>query len=247
MSVILLEQDIRDAVATLAPASFDCLIVDPPYGQTACRWDKRVKGWPSLLRPLLKPSGSMWVFGTLRSFMAEAGEYPGWRLAQDIIWEKHNGSGFDTQRFRRVHEQAAMFYLADAPWAGVYRQPQFTHDAKARSVRAKSDRIAHLGRTGPHVYQSIEGGPRQMRSVLQVRSCHRQSHGHPTQKPEAIYEPLLRYSCPPGGLVLDPFAGSGTTGAVCASLGLSAGVIEKEAPFAAVIRERLGLQERAAA
>lgn len=247
MSVILLEQDIRTAVAGLAPGSFDCLIVDPPYGQTACRWDKRVAGWPALLLPLLKPTGSMWVFGTLKSFMAEAGEYAGWRLAQDIVWEKHNGSGFDTQRFRRVHEQAAMFYRADAPWAEVYRNPLFTNDAKARTVNAKSNRIAHLGQTGPHVYQSIEGGPRRMRSVLQVRSCHRRSHGHPTQKPEAIYEPLLRYSCPPGGQILDPFAGSGTAGAVALSLGLSACLIEKEPEFAAMIRARLGLEERAAA
>lgn len=60
-----------------------------------------------------------------------------------------------------------------------------------------------------------------MRSVLFVRNCHGMAV-HPTQKPEGIIEPLLRFSCPPGGLVLDPFAGSGTTLLVARRLGLRA-------------------------
>jgi len=49
-----------------------------------------------------------------------------------------------------------------------------------------------------------------MRSVIAVRSCHGYAV-HPTQKPVGIVDPLIRFSCPPGGLVVDPFMGSGTT------------------------------------
>lgn len=230
----------RSALAGLEPESFDAIITDPPYGQTALAWDRWVEGWPALVLPLLKPTGSMWVFGNLRMFMARAYDFEGWRMAQDIVWEKQNGSGFQNDRFRRVHEQAAQFYRADSPWGGVYRSPQFTFDAVARKVRAKATRIAHTGKIGRHIYESEAGGPRLMRSVIEVRNCHRRGQ-HPTQKPEGIVEPLVRYACPPGGRILDPFAGSGTTGVVAASLGLACVLIEASAEYAQVIRQRLSI------
>jgi site-specific DNA-methyltransferase (adenine-specific) len=68
-------------------------------------------------------------------------------------------------------------------------------------------------------YTSEDGGPRMMRSVLYVRSDHGRAE-HPTQKPEGIVEPLLRFSCPPGGVVFDPFMGAGTSGIVAKRNGM---------------------------
>ena len=84
----------------------DLTIADPPYAQTSLKWDRWPDGWLSL--PLGR---SLWCFGSLRLFMDRAGEFAtaGWRLSQDVIWEKHNGSGFASDRFKRVHEQAAHF------------------------------------------------------------------------------------------------------------------------------------------
>ncbi len=67
-----------------------------------------------------------------------------------------------------------------------------------------------MGEIGGHSYASEDGGPRLVRSVLAVRSCHGYAK-HPTQKPVNILRPLIEYSCPPGGLVLDPFMGVGST------------------------------------
>lgn len=61
---------------------------------------------------------------------------------------------------------------------------------------------------GAPAYASEDGGPRLVGSVIYARSCHG-SAIHPTQKPEAIIAPLMEYSVPPGGIVLDCFAGSG--------------------------------------
>lgn len=242
--IVVIENDIRLAVPHLPAGGFDCIIADPPYGQTALAWDRWVDDWPSLLRPLLKPTGSMWVFGTLRMFMTHADEFEGWRLAQDLIWEKQNGTGFDKERFRRVHEQVAMFYRDDAPWNAVYRLPQMTFDAVARKVRANEARIAHTGKIGRHVYETEAGGPRLMRSVLKVRNCHRRGR-HPTQKPEGILEPLLKFSCPPHGDVLDPFAGSGAVGDLCVRLGLNCTMIEGSAEYSAALRSRFPVREAA--
>ena len=54
----------------------------------------------------------------MRFFMTTAERFAenGWKYAQDIVWEKHNGSGFHADRFKRVHEHAVQFYRADSPW-----------------------------------------------------------------------------------------------------------------------------------
>lgn len=238
MSVQILIGDVREQLAVLPDESVDCILTDPPYGETSLQWDKRVPGWPALVRRVLKPTGSMWVFGSLRMFMETADDFRGWKMSHDIIWEKHNGTGLFNDRFRRVHEIAAHFYRDDAKWADVYREPQFTNDATARTVRKKG-RPAHWGgATGETVYRSEDGGPRLQRSVIEVRSENGRAL-HPTQKPVGIITPLMLYACPPGGLVLDCFAGSGSTGVVAKANGRRALLIEANPEYAALARTRI--------
>jgi site-specific DNA-methyltransferase (adenine-specific) len=212
----------------LYEAGIDLVLTDPPYGQTSLAWDVPVTDWLQGVWPLLKPSGSVWCFGTLRSFMAgaDAIREAGFRLAQDVVWEKHNGATFHADRFRRVHEQAAHLYPDDRPWSEIYKAPVTTPDATARAVRRKA-RPAHTGAVGIGVYVSEDGGPRLQRSVIRVRS----EHGHAvveTQKPLGVLTPLIEYSCPPDGIVLDPFAGSGSTLIAARMLGRRAIGIEKD-------------------
>jgi site-specific DNA-methyltransferase (adenine-specific) len=228
----VIEGDCRDVLATLEPV--DVVIADPPYGQTSLGWDVPVSAWLDLVP--LKPGGSVWVFGSLRSFMASAqrGEFDGWQLAQDTIWEKHNGSSFHADRFRRVHEQAAHLYRG--PWSEVYKQVPTTADATARTVRRKG-RPPHMGEIEGTTYTSEDGGPRLMRSVIRVRSMHGRAE-HPTQKPTGILTPLIEFSCPPGGTVLDPFAGSGSTLGAALETGRSAIGIEIDPAYANVAQRR---------
>lgn len=211
--------DLRE-VAPLLGAVADVVIADPTYQQTSLAWDRWVPGWPAAVRAALVPSGSMWCFGTLRMFMLRAAEFERWRFAQDVVWEKHNGSSFHADRFKRVHEQVAHFYPEGVRWADVYRAPQFTNDARKKVVRRKQ-RPPHTGHIEAGHYTSEDGGPRLMRSVLQVRSCHG-SALNPTQKPTGIIEPLIRFSCPPGGVVLSPFMGSGSDLAAAQAYGVRA-------------------------
>jgi len=180
--------DCLDVIATLPDACVDAIVTDPPYQQTSLEWDRWVDGWPGAVARVLKPGGSMWVFGTLRMFVDRRDEFADWRLAQDIIWEKHNGSSMRTDRFRRVHEQAAQFYRGE--WSAVYKGRVVTMDARKRTV-TRTLSPAHLGRTGASTFESEEGGPRIMRSVIYARSQHGVAI-HKTQKPEAIIEPLIR-------------------------------------------------------
>lgn len=237
MSVAVIHGDCRDVLDMFPDEYFDCIVTDPPYAQTSLAWDHKVYDWQVAARRVLKRSGSMWVFGSLKMFMRDAADYAGWRFAQDIVWEKHNGSGFAKDRFRRVHEQAVMFYRDDARWSGVYNQVPVSMDARPKVVRRKQ-RPTHTGRIEGSTYTSVDGGPRIMRSVIQQRSEHGRAI-HPTQKPEGIVEPLLLCACPPGGVVLDPFAGSGTTGVVAAKHGRRAVLIEASAEYATLARGRV--------
>lgn len=196
----------------------DAVITDPPYGETALGWDARVPDWTKYAAMV---ASSMWVFGSLRMFMEMAAnvELGDWKRSQEVIWEKHNGSGFHADKFRRVHELVVHFYRNE--WSAIWKEPQVTHNAQKRTVRSKT-KPAHFNPADNRcTYSSVDGGPLLMRSVIRVHSCHGYAE-HPTQKPLGIIEPLIRYSVPPQGILADPFMGSGSTLVAAKNLGRQA-------------------------
>lgn len=182
----------------------DLTLTDPPYGETSLTWDRWPVGWPSLI-----PGRSMWCFGSMRMFLERRDEFAGWKLSQDIVWEKHNGSGFATDRFKRVHEFATHWYRG--AWFDIHHDTPVTHDAVKRSVKGRTMATTHTGAIGEQRnYETFDGGPRLMRSVIQARSRNHDAINE-TEKPAGLVEHLLTYGCPPGGLVLDVFAGGCST------------------------------------
>lgn len=234
---MIIQGDCREVMARFDDASFDCIIADPPYGETSLEWDQWPGGWPAIARRVLKPTGSMWVFGSFRMFMRHWADFSDWRHTQEIVWEKHNGTNMANDRFRRVHELVVQFIPAQSRWTDIFKAPQFTNDATARAVQAKT-RPLQWGKITRVPYVSQDGGPRLMRSVLQVRSEHGRAI-HPTQKPIGIVEPILRFSCPVGGRVLDPFGGSGTTAIVAKECGMDATLIEGVQEFCDLAATRI--------
>lgn len=222
---------------------FQLIVTDSPYGDTSLDWDV-VKDWiPSAEAVLTTPESTIWTFGSLRSHFQSVELFTerGWKLAQDIIWEKHNGSGFHADRFKRVHEMAVQWYKGS--WEALYKSPVFTNDATARTLRRKT-RPTHMGNIEAGAYSSVDGGPRLMRSVIYAASCHGEAV-HPTQKPTAILDPLIRYSAAPSYVVLDPFCGSGSTNFTCKRLGIkSVGIeLDEKTLEAAALRLSQGVMD----
>jgi site-specific DNA-methyltransferase (adenine-specific) len=235
--ITVLHGDCREVLRGYQPETFDCIIADPPYGETSLDWDKHVGGWLPACRRVLKRSGSLWCFGSMAFFMERAGDFRGWTRAQDIVWEKHNGSGFAADRFKRVHEHVVQFYPADMPWGDIYKEPQRVPGEARPSARIKNrGQTPHTGKIGSAGYEY--GEDRLARSVIFARSCH--GHAiHPTQKPVEIITPLLAYSCPPGGLVLEPFGGACSVALAAKLSGRQCVSIELRADIHARAAERL--------
>jgi site-specific DNA-methyltransferase (adenine-specific) len=229
-SVALYLGDMRQVVPQLPVV--DLILTDPPYEETSLQWDRWPQEWPTLVA---ESAPAMWCFGSLRMFMDRRGEFGPWKYSQDIVWEKHNGSGFHADRFKRVHEQATFWY--QGPWSSIRHETPTTPDATARQVRRKQ-RPAHMGVVDDSSYVSEDGGPRLMRSVMFHRSMHGQAI-HSTEKPVSLMVPLIEYACPPGGTVLDPFAGSGSTAEAARLLGRKALLVEANERYCEAIGRRL--------
>jgi site-specific DNA-methyltransferase (adenine-specific) len=219
--VTIYHGDCREVVPQLG-MFFDVVIADPPYEKTSLQWDRWPVGWLKTMVASASGRASMWCFGSFAMFQERRDEFAAapWRYTQDVVWEKHSGSSFHADRFKRVHELAVQYIPAGQRWDEIYKKPVTTPDATPRQVRRKQ-RPKHTGSIGESVFVSEDGGPRLMRSVVYARSCHGYAENE-TQKPESIVRPLAEYSCPPGGLVLSPFAGSGTDLVVAKQLGLRA-------------------------
>jgi site-specific DNA-methyltransferase (adenine-specific) len=203
-SVALYHGKFEEILPTLGITA-DLIVTDPPYGETSLDWDVWPKGWPSLAA---QHARAMWCFGSMRMFLNQRDEFTDWRLSQDAVWEKQDGSGFTTDRLRRVHEHALHWYRGD--WASVHHEtPRTGHIGPDESVRRIAIPSLHHGDRGESQY--VDNGTRLLRSVIYAPNMHGKNPTNETEKPERILEPLIEYGCPVGGLVLDLFAGSSST------------------------------------
>jgi site-specific DNA-methyltransferase (adenine-specific) len=240
--------DMREILPALG-ATADLIVADPPYGETALAWDRWPDGWVEVAA---RHSNAMWCFGSQRMFFDHLDEFKAadWKLSQDVVghdedgepvvgdvnvvWEKHNGTGFATDRFKRVHEHVLHFYRG--PWGGIHQNvPRTVYTGPDKHARARTSRTPHTGAIGGYHYQ--DNGTRLMRSVIKVKSV--RGGIHKTQKPEPLLLPLIQYGCPPGGLVLDPFAGSCSTLHAARQAGVRAIAIEGHEPHAEAAAKQL--------
>lgn len=185
----------------------DLVCTDPPYDETKLAWDQWPDGWPTLAATA---ATSMWCFGSMRMFLQYSAEFTAadWKLSQDVVWQKNAGTGFAADRFKRVHEHALHWYRG--PWHGIHHEAIYVpRTGPARNGIVRRAAAPHLGGIGQSAW--IDNGERLATSVLQAKNLHGRAL-HPTEKPVGgLLDPLIRYACPPGGMVLDLFAGSGST------------------------------------
>jgi len=184
-------------------------------------YDKFTRSWLKAARRLLKPNGAIWVIGSYHNIfrVGTAMQNAGLWILNDVIWRKSNPMpNFRGMRLTNAHETMI--------WAGKSEKTKYTFNYEA--LKALNDGI-------------------QMRSDWVLPICNggerlKDDNGkkaHPTQKPESLLHRVLVGSTNPGDVVLDPFFGTGTTGAVAKKLGRDFIGIEREAAYRKVAQRRI--------
>jgi site-specific DNA-methyltransferase (adenine-specific) len=226
--------DCLDVLPTLAPQSIDAVICDPPYGTTACKWDSVIPFEPMWegIKRVLRPRGAIVLFGSQPFTSALVMSNPD-QYSHSWVWNKSRASGFlDANRKPlKIHEDIIVFALGyttynpqKEPCARRFEAPggraaQYNGGFERRPLRAYDDRF-------PTTVLSI--GSHAAATVL-----------HPTQKPLALLEYLIRTYTNEGDTVLDFAFGSGTTGAACGNLGRRFVGIEKDLNYFTLGSERI--------
>ena len=214
----------------------DAIITDPPYGTTKCKWDSVIPFddmWQKLNK-LIKPNGAIALFGSepfssaLRMSNIKNYKY-------DWIWEKSKATGFALAKKRplKAHEIVHIF----ANNKEVY-YPQKTDGKPYKAKLGKKESVEMS--TGKTRYDNKDG-KRYPRSVQYFKTSETERNGfsHPTQKPVALMEYLIKTYTNENELVLDFTMGSGTTGVACKNLGRDFIGIEKDDNYFKIAKERL--------
>jgi DNA modification methylase len=225
--------DCREVLPALSVQA-DCVVADPPYGETDLEWDRWPDGW---LDAVADVTSALWCFGSLRLFLARRDEFSQWRFSQDVIWSKRHMTVPLADRFARSHETLTFWYRGD--WRKVHHDPpRIAGGARSHTGAPGSVHWSHPGSTLGTLRVDRDLTTKIMMSVLSV-GIRRTGRVHPTEKPTGILKPLIAYACPPSGLVIDPFAGSGSTLDAARQTGRRAIGIELHEPYAEAAARRL--------
>ncbi len=242
----ILRGDCIEQLKKLPDASVDLVFADPPYNLqlggelhrpnntrvdgVEDEWDKFesfevydafTKAWMSECRRVLKPNGALWVIGSYHNIFRVGTTLQdlGFWILNDVVWRKTNPMpNFRGTRFTNAHETMI--------WASKGEKAKYTFNYDALKVmnddlQMRSDWLLPICNGGERL-KDLNG-----------------NKAHPTQKPESLLLRVLIGSTNPGDVVLDPFFGTGTTGAAAKMLGRHFIGIEREMDYIRIAKHRI--------
>ncbi len=243
----IIEGDCVEAMAALPAECADLVFADPPYnlqlGGDLTRPDQsRVDGvdaawdqvgdhdaydlftaaWVEGVKRVMAPNASLWVIGSYHNIhrVGAALQDAGFWILNDVVWRKTNPMpNFKGTRFTNAHE--TLIWAVKSQDVKKYTFNYAAMKSLNDGVQMRSDWVLPIC-TGAERLQTPDG-----------------RKAHPTQKPEALLHRVILSSSKPGEVVLDPFFGVGTTGAVAKRLGRRFIGIEQDPGYAAIARERI--------
>nr|WP_276312090.1 site-specific DNA-methyltransferase [Paracoccus siganidrum] len=247
----ILAGDCIEVMNALPEASVDLIFADPPYNLQLkgelhrpdnsrvdavddewdrfsgfAAYDSFTRDWLAAARRLLKPNGAIWVIGSYHNIFRVGAELQnqGYWIMNDVIWRKANPMpNFRGKRLTNAHETLI--------WASKSEASKYTFNYEAlkslnEGVQMRSDWVLPICNGGERL-KDAQG-----------------DKAHPTQKPESLLHRVLVGTTNPGDVVLDPFFGTGTTGAVAKMLGRDFIGIEREEAYREVAARRLSRVRR---
>jgi DNA modification methylase len=213
----LMKGDCLDRMKEISSCSVDMILTDPPYGTTACKWDSIIPLEPmwEQLKRIIKPNGAI-VITASQPFTSILACSNLSMLKESLCWEKTTATGHlnAKKKFMRAHEDILVFYNKTPTY-----NPQMTHGHERKTAlsvdRGQKLSDCYGGQKGETSYDSTSRYPR---SVIKTSTDKQKSKLHPTQKPVALMEYLIKTYTNEGETVLDFTAGSFTTGVAAVNL-----------------------------
>ena len=236
MTTRLLQGDCLERMREIPDGSVDMVLADPPYGTTACKWDSVIPMEPmwECLKKLIKPNGAI-VMTASQPFTSVLTCSQLDLFKYSLVWEKTTATGHLNAKKMpmRAHEDILVFYKR----LPIY-SPQKTkgHQLKTSINRKPSDSECYGSESKVTSYSSTERYPR---SIITTSTDKQKSSLHPTQKPVALMEYLIKTYTREGDAVLDFTMGSGTTGVACVNTGRNFVGIELDEDYFNIASDRI--------
>jgi site-specific DNA-methyltransferase (adenine-specific) len=241
----LLQGDCLELMQGIPDGSVDMVLTDPPYGTTACKWDSIIDlplMWAHLKR-IIKPNGAI--------VMTASQPFTTTLIASNMkmfkycwVWKKSQPTGTLFAKFQpmRITEDVVVFSGGKTPYNPQMTErteqelKKFSHKS-VNTTPSKSDGRKY--NKTPNRSEDKFKHPNNHIDIKSVCNRHKGQNGHPTQKPVALMEYLIKTYTNEGETVLDFTMGSGTTGVACKRLGRKFIGIEKDDKYFQIAKDRI--------
>ena len=233
--------DCLELMKNIPDGSIDCVITDPPYGTTSCKWDACIPFEPmwEQLKRVTKKNGAIVLFGsqpfTSALVMSNVKDFK-----QLQVWDKCMPVGFLNAKKKILSRHEDIVVFSPAPFGHFTYNPQMrkgkmrnkTPKRAADTVEGRAyNTVTHKGDNFNDQYYPT--------SILELSNAHQTGKVHPTQKPVALMEYLIKTYSNEWEMILDFTAGSGSTGVAAKNLNRQFILIEKEKEYYDICVERL--------
>jgi len=239
--VKLIQGDCLEAMKSIPDGSVDMILTDPPYGTTACKWDSVIPFEPmwEQLKRVIKPHGAICLFGSepfssgLRMSNIKQFKY-------DWIWEKEQSASPLNCKFQpmKVHEMLSVFSKSASTYSkkgSMYYDAQMTEGTVYTTNNNKDGSFTFHGKIS-HNRKKQKVSLRYPRSVVKFS---RERGFHPTQKPVALLEYLIKTYTATSQTVLDFTMGSGSTGVAAVNLHRNFIGMELDSTYFKIAQDRI--------
>jgi len=232
--------DCLELMKDIPDGSIDMILADLPYGTTACKWDTIIPFEPlwAQYKRIIKDNGAIVLFGSQPFTSALVMSNPKW-FKCEWIWKKHKGTNFNTVKRHpmKVHESICLFsngkftYNPQMTEGTPYKQ-RGEHNVNKKGGMFENKKVGYA--------KDFDSSKRYPISIQEFSNHNQKANSfHPTQKPIALMEYLIKTYTNENDLVLDNAAGSGTTAIACLKTNRQFIVMEKEQKYYDIILKRV--------
>ena len=242
MEIDLMQGDCLERMKEIPDGSVDMVLTDPPYGTTACKWDSVIpfeQMWEQLKRVTKKNAAI--VMTASQPFTSALVMSNAKMFKHSWVWEKNAGSNFGAMKYQPMKEhEDVLVFSAKSPTYNPQMQPR-SESGRALVLAGVKSKASNGGDVYGGLNQGYDNSNQNpdLRFPRSIQRFNRERGLHPTQKPVALMEYLIKTYTNKGETILDFTMGSGTTGVAAKNLGRDFIGIELDEEYFRIAKERI--------